>query len=200
MKIVMLPGVGVQEDTDKYEKFLDKFRTKFQCEAEVFVWEHGLLYPVHNLPLKKTRDWIVEVMMDFEKVVTGSSEVKVPDADIYIGHSAGSIIALAQEGKPSIIMGSPAAVVECIPGFKLDNISFYQMMKGDRPILNIINRYDILAYPLEYFNVDNYEYTGNCLNPFSFFPLYAHINYWKAKEVSEKIIDTISQWEDEKIV
>jgi hypothetical protein len=53
MKIVMLPGVGVQEDTDKYEDFLDKFRTEFQCEAEVFVWEHGLVYPVHDLPLKK---------------------------------------------------------------------------------------------------------------------------------------------------
>jgi hypothetical protein len=139
-------------------------------------------------------------MMDFQKVVTGASEVEVPDADIYIGHSAGSIIALAQSDKPAIIMGSPAAVVECIPGFQLDNLDFPQMIGGDRPILNLINRYDILAYPLEYFNVTNYEYTENYLNPFSFFPLSAHISYWKSKKVHREIIDTISQWKDEKLV
>jgi len=203
MKIVLLPGVGVQTDTSTYEAFLDNFRVKFECEAEVFVWEHGDTYPVHNLPMRKTREWVVEVMLDFQKVITEAMTTSVPDADLYIGHSAGSILALVQK-KPCIIFGSPATIVGSVNEHGARGLHCQKLQKAmqpaDRPVLNIINRYDLLAYPLIHPNVENYEYVGSRLNPLSYFPISTHIGYWKSKKVSKKIIKTIDEWKKKNIV
>ena len=123
---------------------------------------NGHTHPEYNLPLKSTRDFTYEVILDFQEAVTRAAEIVVPAADIYIGHSAGSIFALVQQ-KPTVTMASPAPLIDLVK----DNVSNQKavnllkyMLKSPTPILNIINEYDVLACPFDKPNAENYEYSG----------------------------------------
>jgi hypothetical protein len=113
-------------------------------------WKHKLDIPDVNLPYKDIRHWICEVILDFQTVVKHAFEMEIPEADFYIGHSAGSILALVQN-KPSIIFGSPAILVESIQG-----IDAIRCLLNSKPVLNIIHKKDVLAYPIPIDYVQNY--------------------------------------------
>ena len=195
MRVVVFPGVGANGVRPSYEYFLDKITKGLNCEGEIFVWEHGHSHPVITLPLKATREFVCEVLLDFQHVVVHALETKVPEADIYIGHSAGSILALAQ-AKPAVIFASPASLVELIDNKGQEGIKYFcDIMKGnDSNILNIINKYDVLAYPLQWSNVENYEYSGGKFWPLTYFPVTAHVHYWRSDTVIKKIIETVKSW------
>ncbi len=195
MKIVVLPGVGTNDIKPSHKYFLDKVTKGLSCEGEIFMWEHGHQHPQSTLPLKKTRDFVCEVILDFQQAVVHALDMKVPEADIYIGHSAGSILALVQN-KPTVIFGSPAALVELIDESSGNAVDIFNgiMRENTNNVLNIINEYDVIAYPLQGVNIENYEYSGKIFSPLTYFPVNAHTHYWTCDRVIEKIIKTIKLW------
>jgi hypothetical protein len=211
MKVVVFPGVGFQKNISSPKKFIASLKKEigFDFDSEIFVWEHWYSAPIISLPLKSIREWTCEVLLDFQQVVVHALEMKVPKADLYVGHSAGSILALVQN-KPCISMASPAALVELIDrnrdGVNCDNpytsriANMIMSNTKGRPVLNIINLYDVLAYPINSGNVENYECKGAIYNPLTYFPLCAHTSYWKSKEVIMKVAQTIKDWHQRELI
>ncbi len=201
MKIIIMPGVGFQSDKETYENFASKIRDGLKCDAEMFYWKHSREMPDIKLPYEDIRKWGYEVILDFQQVVLHAFDMPIPKADYYIGHSAGSVLALAQKQASSVIFGSPAILVECIHKSK-DNNDFNNMLfssiVSQKNILNIINKYDQLSYYLDLPNVDNYVYSGPWYSPNTYNPIHTHLNYWKDPKVIDKIIKTIDTWNKEK--
>ncbi len=206
MKIVLLPGVRIYSPKPKHEAFLKAITTKLGCEGEIFTWEPGYKHPEYNLPLKSLRDFTYEVILDFQEALTCAMKIQVPKGDVYIGHSAGSIIALVQE-KPTVIMASPAALVNNLniditrnQGAETQRVIARLNLVFGNPfvsILNIINKYDVLACPLCPLDngiVENYEYTGLWYRLNTYNSLAAHSDYWTNTKVINKIIETIQKW------
>jgi len=194
MKIVIFPGVGSDRVKPSHEYFAGKLRDGLRCDTEIFIWENGHDHPQTNLPLKDVRNFVCEVILDFQQVVVHALDMKVPDADVYIGHSAGSILALAQD-KPSVIFASPASLVELIHDNNLEAKKFNDIIRRNKSnVLNIINKYDVISYPLDGNNIENYEYSGSWCNPLSYFPVTSHIGYWRSDKVIKKIIKTLKDW------
>lgn len=195
MKIVLFPGVAVDKIGDDHKYFLRQIRNKLDCEGEIITWEIGHNVPVFNLPLKDTREYLCKVILDFQTVIVHATQMKVPDADLYLGHSAGSIIALAQKDKNCVTFGSPAALVECARSSERAIIDVIRLINsGNRKVLNIVNKYDVIAYPVNKPNVENYKFGGSCWNPLTYSPVSAHHSYWRSQTVINKIVDTVKNW------
>lgn len=197
MKIVLFPGVAINNINKNHRYFLDQITSKLKCDGEIMAWEVGHGAPVFNLPLKTTREFLCKVILDFQTVVVHALELKVPQADIYMGHSAGSIIALAQKNSNCVTFGSPATLIECIRP-EDDNVQIRNMLdtlsSRGRKVLNIINKYDVIAYPINKPNVENFEFCGNWFNPMTYFPVATHLGYWRSDRVINKIVKTIKNW------
>ena len=201
MKVVVLPGVYAYEEKPVYDKFLNKICSALKCDGEVFIWEVGSQHPETDLPYKTLRDLACGVILDFQQAIKYALDTEVPEADIYLGHSAGGILSLAQKDKPCCIFGCPAALVEMLNAIEKENCRNFSRLEllnriesNSRPVLNIVNKYDILAYPIDQPNVENYIYGCSGINPFSYFPVTAHSDYWSNKRISDKIIETIKKW------
>ena len=198
MKIVLLPGVRVYKPEPNHENFLKAVMKKTGCDGEIFTWEPGYKHPEYDLPLKTLRDFTYEVILDFQEAVTRATEIVVPVGDIYIGHSAGSIIALVRQ-KPTVTMASPAPLIELVNKNTANNQKAIDLLNlilrnPNIPILNMMNRYDVLACPFDKPNVENYQYTGSWYNPNAYNPLFAHSDYWTNSKVINKVSDTINNW------
>lgn len=190
-KIVLIPGVGFHEDLHPYDEFLKRFRDEFGCDTEIFNWNHEWNMPRDtDLSFMGLRNLVCEVILDFQQIVRHCYDMEVPPADLYIAHSAGSILALLQKNTPCIIFGSPAALVENIKDRYME--LYAKMIKAQRPILNLINTTDVIAYPLSWANVENYYYKPLIPNPLSL--VTAHTSYWKNKKMVNKMVATIKQW------
>jgi len=194
MKIVVFPGVGADVIKEPYEYFLDEIKRGLNCEGEIFVWENGHKHPHVTPPFRSVRHFVCETILDFQQVVVHAMEMQVPDADIYIGHSAGSILALAQN-RPVVTFASPAALVELIDATnETAKDCRVRLRANNNKVLNIINKYDVIAYPINGENVENYEYSGPWYNPLTYFPVTAHTHYWRCEKAIDKIIKTIKSW------
>lgn len=196
MKIIVLPGVGFNKSTEVYNAFANKVSKGLNCECSVHYWEHDWNIPDLSLPYDNFRDYVAEVILDFQQVVRHAFDMNIPEADYYIGHSAGSILSLVQL-KPCIIFGSPAALVEVV-NEKNDTDVRIKSSTDSIPILNIINKYDLLSYPLNWDNVNNVYLSGSVFSPTTYFPLSAHIFYWRSDKVIYEIVNAIEKWEAEK--
>jgi len=205
-KVVIFPGVGLHEDEHKYDSFLDTIRAS-GFDVEVNWWRHSWPLPSFNVDVSYNiiRKWAYEVILDFQQVVRHAFTMQVPEADYYIGHSAGSVVALAQS-KPAITFGSPAILVEILnDGQRLDNGSCdelpFQVMfreaNTNKKIFNVINTRDVLAYPLYYNGVENYYYSGPWWKLSTYNPVTAHTEYWEDKKVAQKMVERLQQWEKE---
>ncbi|MFW5803996.1 MAG: hypothetical protein ACOCWG_02075 [bacterium] len=203
MKIVVFPGVGFNSNKNEHTSFCKNIVQKLSqkgidCEMEFFYWEHNWTLLDVNLPYKKLRRWLAEIILDFQQVSKYAFEMKVPDADYYMGYSAGSVLAIAQESKSCIILGSPTVMVESVKPKNQESFSkrFQKAIDYDnRFILNIINKYDQLAFPINgHNNIENYIYKTNWLRPHTYNPIAAHVNYWNHSNVINKISNTISKW------
>jgi len=198
MKIILLPGVRIYGPQPEHESFLNTIKSQTGCDGEIFYWEPGYKHPEYDLPLKLIRDFTYEVILDFQEAITRATEIVVPWGDIFIGHSAGSIISLVRQ-RPTITMASPAPLVDSVKksagiNKKSADLLYLILRNPNIPILNIMNKYDILACPFDRPNVENYEYTGTWCNPLSYSPINAHSDYWTNTKVINKIIETIKKW------
>jgi len=198
MKIILLPGVRVYKPDKIHVDFLNTLKDKLCCEGEIFTWEPGYQHPEYDLPLKSIRDFTYEVILDFQEAITRAKELVIPKGDVYIGHSAGSIVALVQQ-KPTVVMASPAPLVDLINKNNKSNqkaIDLANLILRDPtiPVLNIVNKYDVLSCLFTKPNVENYQYTSKWYNPMSYFPISAHSDYWTNTTVINKIINAIKSW------
>jgi hypothetical protein len=198
MKIVVIPGVGYQSSVDTYDSFSKSIADKVggNCSYEVYYWhDKEWTVPVEpTLRLDNWRQWFSEVVLEFKAVIENIDSLTPPEADCYLGHSAGSIIAIAQ-GKPCVSMASPAALVE--PAL----MSRFFASKGIDPnkiaLLNAIHKCDIIAHTINLKGVENWEYYGGLL---SMIPLWAHTDYWTNSDVSDKIAEKIGGWQSQGVL
>lgn len=190
MKILILPGVGFHTDIMPPVRLIKEIKKQLKCELEWYNWKHNLSVPQLDLGHSTLRPLLAEIILDFQAVVRDVATIPLPDADYYIGHSAGSIIALFQSKRNAIIFGSPALLVENITGDKRDPIDIFTQ---DRKIFNIVNKQDIISYPLPLLNVENHYVDKWWINPFA-----AHTCYWDDKQIVQLMIDKIKKWENDK--
>src|SRR5574343_1523929 len=115
MKIVVLPGVGFRIANISKYPIVDNLKKKFpQHTVEFFDWKNGLPYPPEfkeDFYHKAIRTFAVEVILDFEAVVKYNLFIDLPTADLFIGHSAGAILAMLQN-KPCVCMGNPSIIIK----------------------------------------------------------------------------------------
>ena len=197
MKVVFIPGVGYQKDNPKFEKFLNKIKEKEDIEWEIFNWSHPRLsnkiYDQSKTQYNTLRNWIGEVILDFQHTLLHVDEIKVPEADVYMGHSAGSIIALTHAKKNCILFGSPLNLVE------LDNVSenntIITLKRSATKVVNFVHKKDIIAFPIKT-NVLKNIYVNSYLNIFNYSPIQAHNAYWKSKQVIKECSFILKSWKN----
>ena len=199
-KIVLLPGVGIHKDKVIYHEFLSQvilglYRRGIECTGEICIWENGHddeIIPL--MPYEKIRRLFCSVLLDFMVSVKDGNSMPIPEADFYIGHSAGSIIALTR-GKPCVIFGSPASLVNLIydETIKAKWCSF-MLRKGGSEVLNIINEYDPIAYPLHDLFCENYTFKPSWWRFLSKEPFTSHVSYWTSKEVIDVTVSRLAKW------
>jgi len=186
MKIVILPGVGFQEK--KNGKIIKYIKQKIDADVVWFNWKHNLKYPDVHLKYNIFRRWIAEVIFDFQYVINHSKELVIPEADYYIAHSAGSLIALSRD-VPCVTLGSPTILVE---QYQNHGSTEFQTLQYEtcKTVLNIVNPFDVLSYPIPFPHIDN-EYLTFC----HWNPLKAHTGYLDNKEVCKRVVSRIRSWE-----
>lgn len=201
MKIVIIPGVGYQSDNEPLKYLGNKIKEKYSCDYEIFNWDHtpikeeleiamlaNKIKTTNEMSYIELRSFVTEVILDFEYALKYGGIIDVTEADYYIGHSAGSLFAMAQD-KPCTIMGSPIALVRYLPKSNNPyNLFVNTIFDNDKSILNLINKHDVVAYPLNDPEVKNVYFSGNFFNPLAYFPLTAHSSYWKSKFVIDEIV------------
>jgi hypothetical protein len=178
-KIVVLPGVGFHSQADN-PYLLQYLKDNLTGHiVEYYDWHNGMIpiYPSYdNWLYKSIRAFFEEIAFDFEYAIRHSHDKGVvPEADIYVAHSAGSIFALSQN-KPCVIFGSPAALIE----------EYQPRMCNNVLIVNIVNQYDILAIPIRYAGATNLFYKAYFLNPIK-----AHTDYWSNKTIAKSILENV---------
>ena len=189
MKVVILHGVGFFEDKAPNRLLINEIEKIPDCETVWYNWKHKLDIPTTTLPYKNIREWICEVILDFQTVVKYAFDMDIPKADFYVGHSAGSILALVQN-RPSIIFGSPAILIDSIQG-----VNAVDCMLNSQPVLNIVHKKDVLAYPipLPYFN--NVYVNSPWWDTSSWNPITAHSSYWDEKPIVKLIVNQLKEWQ-----
>ena len=192
MDIVILPGVGFHNEKDARPLMNNITNNIPDARVTYFDWQHiGLsaaAIPFYEDPLHRSlRAFMQETIMDFEYTIQNAYSMEVPVGDLYIGHSAGSLVALTRNA-PCIIFGSPAAIINTIDTVIVGDIMTFRA-KTSRKVLNILNRNDPIGLPLNYPNVENFYYCSNWINPVG-----AHTDYWSNKTVGKKIVSKIKEW------
>jgi hypothetical protein len=172
-KICVIPGVGFISPKDQVYSFASKLTAATAANVSVYDWQHVGEFPDDSrstqLGFGKIRDWTWEVIMDYTYVVKELDfrTQLVPDADMYIGHSAGSILSYAKGvNKPMVLAASP---LQLIRNVKLG-------VAETRKVLNVMHKRDPIGTPL----VDAVNkvipdidiWTG--LNPVG-----SHTSYWR---------------------
>jgi hypothetical protein len=202
MKVVFIPGVGYQEEDKLHRKFLSDISSEVSFEWEIFKWSHSHLIEEHddkhnlddsNLHYGSLRGWLAERILDFQHVLLHTKDIKIPEADIYFGHSAGSILALSAAKNKCVIFGSPLKFIE-IGEVKIEEELIANFRSPNVDVLNFVHKKDVLAYPLNAPNIKNVYIDKKRFSPFGYSPMKAHEAYWKSKEVKKEIIKSINEW------
>ena len=192
MKIVILPGVGFH-DIKSAEPLMNNIRHNIiDCDVEYYDWKHiglsAIKVPFYEDTIHSSiRTFTQEVIMDFEYVINHAYTMDIPHADLYIGHSAGSVIAITRDS-PCIIFGSPVAIIEHVEDVDGEYVIHNRIQNSDKT-LNILNKNDPIGLPLVVSGVENFYYCADWINPFG-----AHTDYWNNKTVGNKIVSTIKEW------
>jgi hypothetical protein len=199
---VLFSGVGFHHNIEKYIKFLNKIQKEVDCEFEVFKWSHDYMSDSHDdnhvpdndkLKYGLLRGWFSEIVLDLQHVLYNANEMELPDADVYLGHSAGSILALAKaKNKHCILFGSPLALI-ANKDFPKDGILNNCVCESTK-ILNIIHQKDIIAYPIEKEDTENFYIKSNIFSLSRYSPLTAHGDYWGNKHCINKVIKQLKEW------
>jgi hypothetical protein len=202
MKIVFFPGVGFHKNPKRFPRFLDRLNEQIKFDYEVHNWLHDYLNDDHghnhfpndkNLHSRLVRGWVSEVILDFQHVLLHADKMELPEADVYMGHSAGSVIALARAKKKKCIMfGSPLHLLSNKDFPKEHFLHNCQCPKTE--VLNIVHKNDVLSYPVDKSNVENFYINSGILSFSRYCFLTAHGSYWTNKACINKVVDQLKKW------
>lgn len=172
--ICLIHGVGFPGSHPSIHVFGDKLGKRTGANCIVSMWEHPGKFPVDPRSTAaffgSERDFTWEVIMDFAYVVRNfENRVHVlPEADMYVGHSAGGVLALAKADQPCVIMGCPVQLIKEIS-------QVFSARAYSQPILNLLHDRDPIAAPMA--SVTNKYLTPATMNEY-FNPVAAHTSYW----------------------
>jgi hypothetical protein len=179
MRVVLLHGVGLQRDNCKaIRKFSSELAHRLAATVELWMWDS----PRTPVPDQRNtwlwsglRNFVYEAINDFAHVSRNVDNIVklLPEADVYIGHSAGGVLAY-ETNKTACLLGSPAQLVRNI--------------KATAPVLNLMHYLDPIAAPVE--GADNRVIYKPLLKPWVS-PVAAHTDYWSEPYVLHTIVDWI---------
>lgn len=177
-KICILCGVGL-EVSDAAYKFIGKLKKRTGADCFIHKWNHCGAHPIDDRPgrlgfgfMKKR---VYEIIMDYSYVIEHLNGLitDLPEADMYIGHSGGSLI-VAGAPRPVVIMGSPLQL------FTEVRVNMTGIM------LNLLNARDPIAAQVD--GATNVIVSARSLNTY-FNPFAAHCGYWESKKSMGLIVD-----------
>ena len=180
-KICIVQGVGFFKDNPAKDmkEFMKKLSGKTGAECFVHRWQHDGKPPKdprNSLFFKPFREWVHEVMMDYAQVVVKLEGLQedLPEADMYIGHSAGGVIVADGTDKPRIICGCPVQLIRNLvkPNTEAD-------------ILNLMHYRDPIAAPI--IGARN-EITKDPAIWSLVNPIAAHTSYWTGEDAMKHIV------------
>ena len=184
----VIHGVGFHKDLSHVNKFAATLTSRTGINTIVWPWDHPSTFPVDPRKtgslFRSIRDFTWEVIMDFAYSFKEYDRhvAETPKADIYIGHSAGGVLAMANENCPCALMGCPVELVR-----RLTGVQGFGLRGGACGVLNIMQERDPIAAP--FLGADN-----RIVKSRSWFdiinPVAAHTSYWESKQV----IDLVSAW------
>ena len=189
--ICFVHGVGNQ-----HPGFSKPLSTLVAQQTNTTCIEHLWQHQIDELPhaIKKAqgfRNLCGEIILDFAYVVLNYKTLteQLPEADMYVGHSAGSIIIAEKTHK--VLLGSPLELFrKSIISSQIKSLSNTSITKSIHTTLNIFNPYDPIAFELA--NAQNktlqlkwYQDAYYRINPYA-----AHTNYWD----NHSIATDISKW------
>jgi len=182
--ICVVHGVGffrglVKETRIKY--FCDQLTARTGADCITYAWDHTGKIPGDPARdtwfFKPIRSFVQEVIMDYSYVLKNLAKLvaEMPIADMYVGHSAGSVIVGSSTARPQVLMGSPLQLV-----LNLE-------LKATIPdIINIMHYRDPIAAPMT--GVDNIVVDHPRIFPL-IDPIVGHMSYWNNDEVIEIAAD-----------
>jgi len=198
-KICVVHGVGYEQKANKpIDEFMRKLREATDAYVFPYLWNHSGDKPKDSRKswlFPAVRDWTQEVLMDYTYVImklTGDAKeysFQLPDADMYVGHSAGSVIVSTRSHLPLVLFGSPVQLINNVghdvhaeTSYMLETVD--ERVKSGRTdntnILNIMHFRDPIAAPLD-----------EAVNKIVYHPYFysfanfaaAHTSYWTNKDV-----------------
>jgi len=183
--ICLVHGVGLHIDLQDVINFGDRLKQRLDIQYVAYRWQHPGTFPPDprktKLMFGTLRDFTWEVIMDFAYAIRefDTHAGLLPQADFYIGHSAGGVLAMARPTKPCAIMGCPLQLLEPIK-------PMLALRATTANVLNILHARDPIASPMlggtnmYYDNNSCYEYVN---------PIAAHTQYWHSRTPVNMIVD-----------
>ena len=189
-KVCLIHGVGPY-DTTGMAQFGERMRALTGCTYELYLWRQPALPPPDPRSqaclFGTERDFVWQVIMDFTYAVRefDAHASSIPDADFYVGHSAGGVLALARPMKPCVLMGCPVQLITQLhPMFKL------RLTGTASDVLNIVHNRDTIAAPL-LASTNEYYDNGSCVEFVN--PIAAHTQYWHSQKAAELAANWLKQ-------
>ena len=190
LTVCVVHGVGYHNDLSEIKEFADRIFHNTGADTTVWPWNHPGIFPSDprggGAIFKSIRNFTWEVIMDFAYACKEyeAHVAAVPTADIYIGHSAGGILAMAKADKPCALMGCPLELVR-----RLNGIQGLSMRPNASTILNLMNSCDPIAAPLV--GADNKIVKSESMIE-RISPVSAHTSYWHSKATMRYIVPWVA--------
>ena len=189
-RIAVVHGVGLDfSRSAEFQLFCDKLAEKTGAEVVKVTWNHNGTLPSDERKgpvFSVVRNFVHDILMDAAQAVIqlnqGTAPVQIPDADMYIGHSAGAIMVGTMKAGPRVLMGSPLQLLQNLNTPRLQTMAATE-------ILNIMHTGDPLAARLN--GAENVILDA----PFSLHKygpqryIYEHCSYWVDSQVVELCVN-----------
>lgn len=175
-KIAIVHGVEIKIPTEVLTTFANNLSNQTGAKCEVVVWNHPGVIPQDprsdGFFFGTIRNWTHEVVMDaaFAAIqVLTKPDYVLPEADMYVAHSAGGILVSELAKGPRVLMGCPIQL--------LKNAMVPRTCVTE--ILNLLHQYDPLAATVTGATnvVIKAPFTWRWIGPQLY--VMAHTSYWE---------------------
>jgi hypothetical protein len=183
MKILVIHGVGkAHDECEDLAGFQTRLAAATGASVDLWIWDSPkteIRDPRNTWGWRWLRSFVHEAINDFAHISHNLERMvsELPDADVYIGNSAGGVLAY-ETRKPAILLGSPAQLVHNVKSLAL------------RPVLNLMHYLDPIAAPVAL--ADNQVIYSPMFLPL-INPVKAHTSYWSSGVVMDKIVDWLGK-------
>jgi hypothetical protein len=180
--ICLIHGVGFFKDmkAEDITKFAADLSKTTGAVCIVSKWTHTGTFPDDkrdSLLFRRLRNWVYEALMDYSYALLHAADIDalVPPADMYVGHSAGGIIAATLHTAPTVLLGTPLQLIRNL-----------RLGAKNCDILNLMHYRDPIAAAVE--GVTNEVIREPLILPY-INPVAAHTGYWTSKAVLKRVTE-----------